>query len=161
MVPNIWKPDKISGFQMVEPFEIQTLKSPVFRWIRFSGVRYLDGYCTLRSCFYFRWNWRKFSWLPVKNGVWFFAIWKNRQSNWTKLSMDLSWTGHRFVRLRTSKLSGNCQKIRSLIHLPKLWQKLTSKLFWIDFIKFCFWEYSRHSVNGPSVTGINQLTDFY
>ena len=49
---------KMSGFRMVGhhfdicgfiiPFEYQTLKSPVFRWIRFSGVRYWDGYCTVR-----------------------------------------------------------------------------------------------------------------
>ena len=31
-----------------QPFEIQTLKSPVFRWIRLSGVRYSDGYCTFK-----------------------------------------------------------------------------------------------------------------
>ena len=27
---------KMSGFQMVRPFEFRTLKSPVFRWIRYS-----------------------------------------------------------------------------------------------------------------------------
>ena len=33
-----------TGFQMVQPFEYWTLKSPVFRWLRYSGVRYSDGY---------------------------------------------------------------------------------------------------------------------
>ena len=30
---------------VIRPFEYRTLKSPVFRWIWFSGVRYSDGYC--------------------------------------------------------------------------------------------------------------------
>ena len=30
---------------MVPAFENRTLKSPVFRWIWYSGVRYSDGYC--------------------------------------------------------------------------------------------------------------------
>ena len=30
----------------VLPFEYRTLKSPVFRWILYSGVWYSDGYCT-------------------------------------------------------------------------------------------------------------------
>ena len=34
-----------TGIQMVEPFEYRTLKSSVFRWIRYAGVRYSDGYC--------------------------------------------------------------------------------------------------------------------
>ena len=33
----------------VLPFEYRTLKSLVFRWIRYSGVRYSDGYCILLS----------------------------------------------------------------------------------------------------------------
>ena len=52
---------KISGFQMVDhyfdvcvlfgPFEYQTLKSPVFRWIPYLGVRYSDVYCSWVSSF--------------------------------------------------------------------------------------------------------------
>ena len=33
-----------TGFQMVWPFENQTLKSLVFRWIRYLGVQYSDGH---------------------------------------------------------------------------------------------------------------------
>ena len=33
----------------VLPFENGILKSPVFRWIRYSGFRYIDGYCTVKS----------------------------------------------------------------------------------------------------------------
>ena len=35
-----------TGILIVQPFEYRTLKSPVFWWIRFSGVRYSNGYCT-------------------------------------------------------------------------------------------------------------------
>ena len=35
----------------VLPFENRTLKSLVFRWIRYSGVRYSNGYCIELECF--------------------------------------------------------------------------------------------------------------
>ena len=38
-----------TSIQMVQPFEYQTLKSPVFRWIWYLGVRHSDGYCTIKS----------------------------------------------------------------------------------------------------------------
>ena len=32
------------NIQVVQPFEYRTLKCPVFRWMRYSGVRYSNGY---------------------------------------------------------------------------------------------------------------------
>ena len=45
-----------TGFQMARPFENRTLKNPVFRWIRYSGVRYSDCYCKRfkKSSIYYR-----------------------------------------------------------------------------------------------------------
>ena len=114
----------VSG--LVEPFEIKSPKSLVFRWIRCLGIQYLDGYCTSKIMHH---TCRNIAGCPV-------AMLTNPGLRFTKLYFP-SFLFHQSFSLKSYQYKTKVAEFQCW--WPIFFCRSWSKCCWSGRSTFCFW----------------------